>query len=149
LRVIRTTCRIGSVPRAYRSGVANYTHRNLGDVEDAAAKYGFGETHEARFANDDLATEQTGFSYQRIKAGKRYPFGHRHDEAEEVYVVIAGSGRLKLDDDIIEVKPLDAVRVSAGVTRAFEAGPEGLEFLAFGPRRADDRGEVIQGWWDY
>lgn len=127
--------------------MANYTQKNLGEVEDAAAKYGFEETHEARFANEDLGTEQTGVSHQRIKPGKRYPFGHRHDDAEEVYVVIAGSGRLKLDDDIVEVKRLDAVRVSAGVTRAFEAGDEGLEFLAFGPRRTDDRGEVIQGWW--
>ena len=124
-----------------------YTHRNLGEVEDAAAKHGFGETHEARFASEDLAADQTGFSHQRLKPGKRSPFGHRHDDAEEVYVVIAGSGRLKLDDDIVEVKPLDAIRVSAGVTRAFEAGADGLEFLAFGPRRTDDRGEVIQGWW--
>lgn len=127
--------------------MTTYTHKNLGDLDDAAARLGFGATHEARFANDELGTEQTGVSHQRLKPGKRYPFGHRHDEAEEVYVVIAGSGRLKLDDDVIEVKPLDAVRVSAGVMRAFEAGDDGLEFLAFGPRRPDDRGEIVPGWW--
>lgn len=138
--------RFGST-RVYRSGMAPYTHKNLGAVEDAAAKFGFDETHESRFASEDLQTEQTGVSHHRLKPGKRQPFGHRHDEAEDVYVVIAGSGRVKLDDKVVELRPLDAVRVSAGVTRAFEAGDEGLEFLAFGPRRPDDRGEIIQGWW--
>jgi mannose-6-phosphate isomerase-like protein (cupin superfamily) len=127
---------------------AQYTYQHLGDVDDVAEKFGFAETHESRFANDDLQTEQTGLSHHRIRPGKRQPFGHRHDEAEDVYVVVAGSGRVKLDDDVVELKALDAVRVSAGVTRAFEAGDGGLEFLAFGPRRPDDRGEIIQGWWD-
>jgi mannose-6-phosphate isomerase-like protein (cupin superfamily) len=126
---------------------APYTHKQLADVKDVAPEFGFAETNESRFPNDDLQTAQTGLSYHRIKPGKRQPFGHRHDEAEDVYVVVAGSGRVKLDDDVVELKPLDAVRVSAGVTRAFEAGDNGLEFLAFGPRRPDDRGEVIQGWW--
>jgi mannose-6-phosphate isomerase-like protein (cupin superfamily) len=73
-------------------------------------------------------------------------FGHRHDQAEEVYVVLSGSGRVKLDDDIEEIAAMDAIRVAPAVTRAFEAGPEGLQLLAFGPRRRGD-GEVIQGWW--
>ena len=82
-----------------------------------------------------------------LKAGKRQPFGHKHDEAEEVYVVIAGKGRIKLDDEIVSLGPLDAIRVAPGVTRAFEAGPENdLELLAFGRRHEGD-GEVIQGWW--
>jgi mannose-6-phosphate isomerase-like protein (cupin superfamily) len=126
---------------------APHTHKQLADVKDVAPDFGFAETHESRFPNDDLQTQQTGLSYHRIKPGKRQPFGHRHDEAEDVYVVVAGSGRVKLDDDIVDLKPLDAVRVSAGVTRAFEAGDDGLEFVAFGPRRPDDRGEIIQGWW--
>ncbi|HEV2074907.1 MAG TPA: hypothetical protein VGR10_01570, partial [Thermoleophilaceae bacterium] len=71
---------------------APYTHRKLSEVEDSAAKFGFGEVQEARFANADLETEQTGLSYHRVKPGKRQAFGHRHDEAEEVYVVISGSG---------------------------------------------------------
>jgi mannose-6-phosphate isomerase-like protein (cupin superfamily) len=126
---------------------APYTHRNLTEVEDSAAKFGFGETQEARFASEDLETEQTGLSRHRIKPGKRQGFAHRHEEAEEVYVVLSGSGRMKLDDDILELEERDAVRVSAGVTRAFEAGEDGLEILAFGPRRTDDRGELIQNWW--
>jgi mannose-6-phosphate isomerase-like protein (cupin superfamily) len=126
---------------------APYTLKRLAEVEDSAAKFGFGDSQESRFVNDDLETEQTGLSYHRVKPGKRQPFGHRHAEAEEVYVAIAGSGRVKLDDDVVEVERLDAIRVAPGVTRAFEGGPEGLEVLAFGPLRSDDRGEVLQGWW--
>ena len=95
-----------------------------------------------------METEQTGLSYHRVKPGKRQGFGHRHEKAEEVYVVISGSGRVKLDDEILELADRDAVRVPAGVIRAFEAGDEGLEILAFGAHHGDDRGELIQGWWD-
>jgi len=126
---------------------ASYTNKNLAAVEDSAPRFGLGESQEARFANAALETEQTGLSYHRLKAGKRQGFAHRHEEAEEVYVVISGSGRVKLDGDIVELERLDAVRVSPDVTRSFEAGDEGLELLAFGPRRADDRGEIVQGWW--
>jgi mannose-6-phosphate isomerase-like protein (cupin superfamily) len=124
-----------------------YTHKKLTDVEDSAPKFGFGELQEARFAKRDLETEQTGLSYHRVRPGRRQGFGHRHDQAEEVYVVIAGSGRMKLDDDIIDVESLHAIRVAPGVARAFEAGPDGLEVIAFGPRRDDDRGELLPGWW--
>jgi mannose-6-phosphate isomerase-like protein (cupin superfamily) len=125
-----------------------YTHKNIGEVEDAAAKFGYGETHETRFASDDLETEQAGFSVHRIKPGKRQPFAHRHDDVEEVYVVLSGAGRVKLDEEIVEVREHDAVRVSPGVVRCFEAGGDGLEVLAFSPRRTDDRGEILHGWWD-
>jgi mannose-6-phosphate isomerase-like protein (cupin superfamily) len=124
-----------------------YTHTNLAEVEDSAAKFGYGETQEARFANTELETEQTGVSHQRVKPGKRQGFAHRHDEVEEVYVVLAGSGRVKLDDDVLELKRLDAVRVAPGVIRCFEGGDEGIELLAFSPQRTDDRGEVIKDWW--
>jgi mannose-6-phosphate isomerase-like protein (cupin superfamily) len=101
---------------------------------------------EARFAKGDLDAEKTGVSHQRLKPGQRNPFGHRHEQAEEVYVVIGGSGRMKLDDEIIEVERLDAIRVSPEVIRAFEAGDEGIEVLAVGARHDGD-GEVIPGWW--
>ena len=128
--------------------MGGFTHKNLLEVEDAAEKFGFSETHESRFAFGPLEAEQTGFALHQIKPGKRQPFGHHHEEAEEVYVVVGGSGRAKLGDEVIDVKRLDAVRVSPGVMRAFEAGDEGLEILAFGPRRSDDRGEIVPGWWD-
>jgi uncharacterized cupin superfamily protein len=124
-----------------------FTARKLTDIDDSAPASGFGETQEARFAKDALDTEQTGFSHHRLKPGRRQPFGHRHEKAEEVYVVLGGSGRAKLDDAILELSALDAVRVAPGVTRAFEAGSDGLEILAFGPR-CDGDGEVLMGWWD-
>jgi mannose-6-phosphate isomerase-like protein (cupin superfamily) len=125
-----------------------YTIKNLTEVEDSAAKFGFGEIGEARFASGDMESEQTGLSLHRVKPEQRQAFGHKHDEVEEVYFVVSGSGRVKLDDAIEDVKERDAIRVSPGVVRAFEAGPDGLEVLAFSPRRPDDRGEMLPGWWD-
>lgn len=125
----------------------DFTHLNLSEVEDSAPKFGFGERQEARFANEALATEQTGFSLHRVKPGCRQGFGHHHEEAEEVYVVLAGSGKMKLDEKVIELSERDAVRVRGGVTRAFEAGEGGLEVWAFGPRRTDDQGELLMDWW--
>jgi mannose-6-phosphate isomerase-like protein (cupin superfamily) len=125
---------------------APYTLKKLTDVEDSAPNFGLSEVQEARFAYDDLEAEHTGLSYHRLKAGKRQGFAHKHENAEEVYVVLAGSGRAKLDDEIIEIEALDALRVAPGVIRGFEAGSGGLEMLAFGPRHAGD-GELIQDWW--
>jgi mannose-6-phosphate isomerase-like protein (cupin superfamily) len=123
-----------------------YTHVKLTDVQDSAPKFGYGELQEARFATGDLQAEQTGVSYYHIRPGKRQGFAHRHEKAEEVYVVVSGSGRVKLDDEILELEPLDAIRVSPGVIRAFEGGPDGLELLAAGPRHEGD-GELLHGWW--
>ncbi len=109
-------------------------------------EFGIGDVQEARFANDDLDVEATGVSHHRIKAGKRQAFAHKHENAEEIYVVLTGSGRVKLDEEIVEIVPLDAIRVAPGVTRQFEADSDGLEILAFGPRHKGD-GEVIHGWW--
>jgi mannose-6-phosphate isomerase-like protein (cupin superfamily) len=124
----------------------SYTLMKLTDVEDSAPKFGIGEAQQARFAKNDLEAERTGVSLQRLFPGRRSPFGHRHKSAEEVYVVLAGSGRVKLDDEILELEPMDAIRVAPEVIRAFEAGPDGIEVLAFGTRHDGD-GEVIQGWW--
>lgn len=123
-----------------------YTLKQLTDVKDSAPEFGLGEVQEARFAGGDLEATDTGVAHQRIKPNQRVPFAHRHENAEEVYVVLAGSGRVKLDDEIIEISKLDALRVAAKVTRSFESGPDGLELLAFGPKHKGD-GEVIQGWW--
>lgn len=123
-----------------------YTIKQLTEVEDSAPKFGHGEVQEARFASSDLDTEQTGLSHHRLTAGNRQPFAHRHENAEEVYVVVSGSGRLKLDDEIIEVTTLDAIRVAPQVTRCFEAGPDGLEVIATGARHEGD-GEIVPEWW--
>jgi mannose-6-phosphate isomerase-like protein (cupin superfamily) len=124
----------------------SYTIRNLREVEDLAAKHGFGEAQEARFPRGDLEAESTGVAYLILRPGKRQPFAHRHNEAEEIYVVLAGSGRIKLDDDIVEIRPLDSIRMAPGLTRMLEAGPDGLEVLAFGPRHENDA-EMVQDFW--
>jgi quinol monooxygenase YgiN/mannose-6-phosphate isomerase-like protein (cupin superfamily) len=127
-------------------GAPPYTIRPLTETEDLAAKHGFGEIGEARFVHGDLAAEQTGVSHQLLRPGMRQAFAHRHDRAEEVYVVLSGSGRVKLDDDVAAIARLDAIRVAPHVIRAFEAGPEGLELLVFGPRHDGDA-DVLSGWW--
>lgn len=125
---------------------APFTHKRLTDVKDSAPGFGYGEVQEARFARGDLDAEQTGLSHLRLKPDKRSPFAHRHDQAEEIYVVLSGSGRIKLDDEIVEIEALDAIRVAPEVTRAFEAGPDGIEVLAVGAHHDGD-GELIQNWW--
>jgi mannose-6-phosphate isomerase-like protein (cupin superfamily) len=125
---------------------APYTLKKLTEVEDSAPRFGYGEVQAVRFAQGDLDAADTGVSHHRLKAGKRQPFAHRHDRAEEVYVVLSGSGRAKLDDDIVELEALDALRVAPGVIRAFEAGTDGLELLAVGPHHQGD-GELIHEWW--
>jgi mannose-6-phosphate isomerase-like protein (cupin superfamily) len=125
---------------------AAYTRINLDDVEDAAVPNGFGHRWEARVARVPLEAEQTGLSHFRLRPGKRSPFSHRHTQAEEVYVILAGSGQVKLDDELYAVRPRDAIRVAPQVARAFEAGPDGLEFLATGPHRPGD-GEPVDDPW--
>jgi quinol monooxygenase YgiN/mannose-6-phosphate isomerase-like protein (cupin superfamily) len=128
------------------NGAAPYTIQQLTDTEDSAAKFGFGELGEARFASEDLAVEQTGVSHHHLRPGKRQAFGHRHERAEEIYLVLSGSGRVKLGDEIEEIGPLDAIRVAPTVIRAFEAGPQGLELVAFGARLRGES-EILHGWW--
>jgi mannose-6-phosphate isomerase-like protein (cupin superfamily) len=123
-----------------------YTVKRLTEVADSAPRFGFQDVQEARFAGGELNAESTGVAHLRLKAEQRQPFAHRHEEAEEVYLVLGGSGRVKLDEDIVEIGPLDAIRVAPSVVRAFEAGPDGLEIVAFGPRHDGD-GEVLKDWW--
>ncbi len=123
-----------------------YTLTKLAEVEDSAVKFGMSDVQEAHFATEDLEAKDTGVSYHRVKPGKRQAFAHRHEGAEEVYVVLSGDGRIKLDDEIVAIERLDAIRVAPTVIRTFEGGPDGLELLAFGPRRKGD-GEVISDWW--
>jgi mannose-6-phosphate isomerase-like protein (cupin superfamily) len=123
-----------------------YAKKNLRSVEDSAVKHGLSETQEARFPRADLGAEQTGLNFLRVKPSRREAFAHRHGTAEEIYVVLSGAGRVKLDDELVDLSPLDAVRVSPGVTRSFEAGPDGLEVLIFGPHVEGD-GEMVSDFW--
>jgi|ERR1700722_5422660 mannose-6-phosphate isomerase-like protein (cupin superfamily) len=124
----------------------SYTIKNLSETTDSAPKFGLGELGEAHFPQEELGAETVGLAYQVLKPGKRQAFGHRHDKAEEVYVVLTGGGRVRLDDEIVQIKALDAIRVEPSVTRAFEAGPDGMAWVAFGPHHAKD-GELDREFW--
>jgi uncharacterized cupin superfamily protein len=116
----------------------SYTLKNLMDAKDDAAEHGMGEILSARFPRVEFGCEQLGFSLQQLRPGKEMPFGHTHKQAEEVYVVLSGGGKVKLDDEVAELRPMDALRVSPGVMRAFAAGPDGLDLLVFSTRYEDD-----------
>jgi uncharacterized cupin superfamily protein len=124
----------------------DYTVKNLKDVDDAAASFGLGDGLEARFARKALGLSNFGLSYQKLAPDFRMPFGHTHGEQEEVYVVLRGSGRIKLDEEIVELAEWDAVRVPGDVARALEAGADGMEIFAIGAPLANDT-EMLQGWW--
>ena len=129
----------------------SYTKVNLkNDVQDSAPSFGFAPNMEARFASGDLGLERSGVGYERLAPNFRVPFGHTHKEQEETYVVVSGSGRVKIDDEIVEFGQWDAFRVPAGVWRCFEAGADGCEILAFGAPHVDDprsEAEMQPGWW--
>ncbi len=125
----------------------SHTIFNLRKSEDMAAKHGFGDAQEARFPFADLDAESTGVALIRVKPGQRQPFAHRHDKAEEIYVVLSGSGRIKLDDEVQEVGEMDAIRIAPWVVRSLAAGDQGIEVLAFGPRHEGD-GETLEIDWD-
>src|SRR3990170_3594028 len=111
------------------AAVAGYTVKNLKEVEDSAPKFGLSPVLEARFAREPLGLESSGVSYQRLAPSTRAPFGHRHRQQEELYLVVGGGGRIKLDDDVVELQQWDAVRISPETMRCVEAGPEGLDLL--------------------
>jgi mannose-6-phosphate isomerase-like protein (cupin superfamily) len=129
--------------------MGGYTIKNLrDDIEDSAAKFGMGEVLEAHFAGDHLDATQFGLSLQLLKPNQRLPFGHHHLRQEEVYVIVGGSGRLKLEEDVVEVAKWDAVRMAPQVRRGVEAGPDGLQLLAFGaPRTGLQDAQQEMGWW--
>jgi quercetin dioxygenase-like cupin family protein len=126
--------------------MSDFTIKNLMEVEDSAAERS--EDVEARFARKYLDSEHLGISYFRYAPGFRSPIGHSHREQEEAYIVIEGSGRIKLDDDIIEVRRWDVVRVAPTVVRGFESGPEGIAIIAVGSDRPEGGdGVPVQDWW--
>lgn len=127
--------------------MADYTKLNLKEVEDQAPKFGMTEM-EFRSARVPLELENSGLSYLRVAPNYRIPFGHKHNVQEEVYILVSGSARLKLDDEVIDLKPLDAVRIHKDTMRNFEGGPEGAEVIAIGaPNTGPGDGPMTQDWW--
>jgi mannose-6-phosphate isomerase-like protein (cupin superfamily) len=128
--------------------MASYTKVNLKEVEDQAPRFGLGGRIEARMARVPLELEHSGISYQRIAPNFRIPHGHKHKNQEEVYVVVKGSMRAKLDDEIVELGQWDAIRVHKDTMRGFEGGPEGAELIAVGaPNTGPGDAETADGWW--
>jgi mannose-6-phosphate isomerase-like protein (cupin superfamily) len=102
---------------------------------------------EARFARTPIGGQTLGLSLFRLAPGFRIPFGHKHGSQEEVYVIVAGSGRIKVGDDVVDVAPWDAVRFDKDTMRNVEAGPDGIEYVAFGAGEDATEVEMAQGWW--
>lgn len=126
--------------------MSDYTVRNLKEIEDAAVGFGLSPNIEARFGRKPLDCEKGGIGYQRYAPNFRLPFGHKHAEQEELYVVLSGGGQMKIDDDVIDLKQWDVVRVGPDTMRNFKSGPEGAEILAFGAGQSGDS-EQVQDWW--
>ena len=128
--------------------MASYTKVNVKEVEDQAPRFGLGGRIEARMARVPLELEHSGISYQRIAPNFRIPFGHKHKNQEEVYVVVRGSMRAKLEDEIVELGQWDAIRVPKDTMRGFEGGPDGAELIAVGaPNTGPGDAETADGWW--
>jgi quercetin dioxygenase-like cupin family protein len=127
--------------------MSDFAIMNFQEIDDAAANRG--PDIEARFARKHLDSQHLGVSYFRYGPNYRSPIGHRHREQEEAYVVVSGSGRVKLDDEVLELRQWDVVRVAPHVVRSFEAGPDGLEVIAVGNDRPEGGdGEMIPDHWD-
>ena len=129
--------------------MAAYTIQNLKEVEDQAPKFGMAPNLEMRMARVPLELENSGLSYQRLAPNFRLPFGHTHNQQEEVYVVVKGSLRAKLGEDVVELKQWDALRVPKETMRSFEGGPDGAEIIAIGaPNTGPGDANMEQGWWN-
>jgi len=126
--------------------MSDYTITNLDEVADSAAGRGL-EFGSARFPRETVGAERTGFAHITLLPGRHQPFGHRHKEAEEIYFVIAGSGAIKLDDGVHDLREHDIVRLAPSVMRSLRGGPDGMEVLVFGARHGGD-GELVEGFWE-
>ena len=128
--------------------MTEYTKLNLrDDVENFAERHGLAPDLELRFGRSALGIKGGGVSYQQRGPNLGGATGHRHQTQEEVYIVIAGSGQAKLDDEVLELSQWDVIRVPPTVARAFASGPDGLELIAIGYGDGGD-GETIQGFWE-
>jgi mannose-6-phosphate isomerase-like protein (cupin superfamily) len=126
--------------------VSDYTIINLKEIDNSAGEHA--PDLEAYFGRKHLDSEHLGVSYFRYGPGFRSGIGHSHREQEEVYVVVNGSGRIKLNDDIVELRQWDVVRVAPATVRALEGGPDGLEFIAIGADRPEGGDGVrAEDWW--
>lgn len=127
--------------------MADYTIINIEDLENMAAKFGR-KGYEARFATKPLELKESGLGHQILEPNHRLGFGHKHEVQEEIFVVLSGSGRVKLNDEVIDIKKMDAIRIPKDTMRGFEAGPDGMELLIFGAPHTEKNDAILDhGWW--
>ena len=126
----------------------SHTTANLRQVENMAPKFDMPDEMQARFARSDIDGETLGLSLFTLEPNFRIPFGHKHEGQEEVYVIVRGSARVKVDDEIVELEQWDAIRFDKDTMRNMEAGPEGVEYLAFGAGDDPHDFEMAPGWWN-
>jgi mannose-6-phosphate isomerase-like protein (cupin superfamily) len=128
--------------------MTGYTVQNLKEVEDQAPKFGM-EGIEFRMGRVPLELENFGLSYKKLAPNFRLPFGHTHKQQEEAYVLVSGSARMKVGNEVVELKPWDVVRVQSDTMRCVEAGPDGAEIIAVGaPNTGPGDADMQQGWWN-
>jgi mannose-6-phosphate isomerase-like protein (cupin superfamily) len=127
--------------------MGGYTKQDLTQVENQAPNFGMPDELEARFARTAIGGRELGLSLFRLAPNFRIPFGHKHADQEEVYVVVKGSGRIKVEDEIVELSQWDAIRLDKDTMRNVEAGPDGIEYLAFGAGDDPTEVEMAQEWW--
>jgi mannose-6-phosphate isomerase-like protein (cupin superfamily) len=126
-----------------------YTIKNLLDVKDSAPEFKLDHIQESRFANGDLGAQQTGLSHHVLKPNRRQPFAHKHNQAEEIYLVLSGDGKIKLGDSVEIIHTMDAIRIPPKTPRMLEAGPDGMEFIAFGPHHKGDADMLDKDFWPH
>jgi mannose-6-phosphate isomerase-like protein (cupin superfamily) len=125
----------------------SHTKTNLRTVEDSAPKFQMPSEMQARFARRPIEGETLGLSLFTLEPGFRIPFGHKHVTQEEVYVIVRGSARVKVDDEIVELGEWDAIRFGKNTMRQMEAGPDGVEYVAFGAGDDPSEAQMAPGWW--
>jgi mannose-6-phosphate isomerase-like protein (cupin superfamily) len=126
-----------------------YTKQNLRDVEDQARNFQMPGELQARVARTPLGGETLGLTLFTLEPNFRIPFGHNHEGQEEVYVVVHGSARVKVDDEVVELREWDAIRFDKDAMRQVEAGPEGLEYLAFSAGTDSRDAQMVPDWWSH
>jgi mannose-6-phosphate isomerase-like protein (cupin superfamily) len=127
--------------------MSSHTKKNLWRVENQAPKFDMPREMEARFARSELGGETLGLSLMKLAPNFRIPFGHKHVAQEEVYVIVRGSARIKVEDEVVELGEWDAIRFDENTMRNVEAGPNGVEYLAFGAGDDPTDAEMVPGWW--
>jgi mannose-6-phosphate isomerase-like protein (cupin superfamily) len=127
--------------------MSGYAKVNLREIDDSAPRFQMPVGMQARFGRRPIGGETLGLALFSLEPNFRIPFGHKHVTQEEVYVIVNGSGRVKVDDEVVEVSQWDAIRFPKDTMRNVEAGPDGIEYVAFGAGEDPNEVEMAQGWW--